>query len=127
MMRPFLSGPTATEKMMTSRSSPCTFSMYLTRMGSFVWLRSKWASGDGSLRRAWFPIRRCWSPLNVTTPIDCDAGIRRRTAGRRFTGAGFCHFRSPLVRPQRVTSGRSSLLMQLATPHQAAGDVGCLQ
>jgi hypothetical protein len=65
--------------------------------------------------------------LNVTTPIDCDAGIRRRTAGRRFTGAGFCHFRSPLVRPQRVTSGRSSLLMQLATPHQAAGDVGCLQ
>jgi hypothetical protein len=49
--------------------------------------------------------------LNVTTPIDCDAGIRRRTAGRRFTGAGFCHFRSPLVRPQRVTSGRSGLLM----------------
>jgi len=45
----------------------------------------------------------------------------------RFAGAGLCHFRAPLVRPQRVTSGRSSLLMQLATPHQAAGDVGCLQ
>jgi hypothetical protein len=43
-------------------------------MGSFVWLRSKWASSDGALRRAWFSIRRCWSPLNVTTPIDCDAG-----------------------------------------------------
>ena len=52
MMRPFLSGPTATEKMMTSRSLPCTFSMFLTRMGSFVWLRSKWASSDGALRRA---------------------------------------------------------------------------
>jgi hypothetical protein len=45
----------------------------------------------------------------------------------RFAGAGFCHFRSPLVRPRRVTSGRSNLLMQLAIPHQAAGDVGCLQ
>jgi stage V sporulation protein SpoVS len=26
----------------TSRSSPRTFSMFLIRMGSFVWLRSKW-------------------------------------------------------------------------------------
>jgi hypothetical protein len=34
---------------------------------------SKWASSDGSLRRAWFSIRRGWSLLNVTTPIDCDA------------------------------------------------------
>jgi len=38
-----------------------------------------------------------WSPLNVMTPIDCDAGIRMRTAGRQFAGASFCHFRSPLV------------------------------
>jgi hypothetical protein len=45
----------------------------------------------------------------------------------RFAGAGFCQFRSPLVRPQHVTSGRSDLLMQLATAHQAARDVGCLQ
>lgn len=45
----------------------------------------------------------------------------------RFAGAGFCHFRSPLLRSQRVRSGQSSLLMQLPTPHQAAGDVGRLQ
>jgi hypothetical protein len=51
----------------------------------------------------------------------------KANSGRRFAGAGFCHFRSCLMRRQRVTSGRSGLLMQLATPHQAAGDVGCLQ
>jgi len=32
-MRPFLSGPTATEKMMTSRSLALHSSMFLTRMG----------------------------------------------------------------------------------------------
>lgn len=31
------------------------------------------------------------------------------------------------MRPQRVRSGQPSLLMQLATAHQAAGDVGGLQ
>jgi len=52
-------------------------------MGSFVWLRSKWASSDGALRRGWFSISCCWSPLNVTTPIDCDA----RSALMRTTGS----------------------------------------
>jgi hypothetical protein len=62
----------------------------LDQDGSFVWLRSKWASSDGVAAAG-----LVWSPLNVTTPIGCDAGIRRRTAGKRFAGADFCHFRSP--------------------------------
>jgi hypothetical protein len=68
-------------------------------MGSFVWLRSKWASSDGFAAARLvehFLDQALLVAVEVTTPIDCDAGIRRRTAGRRCAGAGFCHFRSPL-------------------------------
>jgi hypothetical protein len=108
VMRPFLSGPTATEKMMTSRSLPCTFSMFLTRMGSCVWLRSKLASSDGGAAAG---LVLDQALLVAVERDDADRLRCGRTARRRFTGAGFCHFRSPLVRPQRVTSGQSSLLM----------------
>jgi hypothetical protein len=73
-----------------------------TRMGSLVWLQSKWASSDGRCGGPGRARSRSGAPLNVTTPLDCDTGIQRRTAGRRFAGAGFCHFRSPLARDVRT-------------------------
>ena len=69
---PGLVGADRQEKMMTSRSSPCTFSMFLTKTGSGICLLPK-RSRDGSAARSWSSmssISRCCSPLNVTMPID---------------------------------------------------------
>ena len=69
---PSASGPNATENRITSRSSPWTFSKFLTNSGSspiFAHLskfKSFWYS---SWSRS--SIRVCWLTLKVTTPIVC--------------------------------------------------------
>ena len=71
--RPVSSGPTATENRITSRSSPCTFSRFLTKTGSCQRTGRRRAPAPDRLRRSWssrFSISRCCSPLKVTMPIE---------------------------------------------------------
>jgi hypothetical protein len=85
VMRPVTSAPTAQEKIITSRSSPCTFSRFLTKTGSGSPVLSQNRSRDGS---AWFACRRAGRPFTTCYHTRFPEYLAaRRVAPSRFVYA----------------------------------------
>jgi hypothetical protein len=85
VMRPVTSAPTAQEKIITSRSSPCTFSRFLTKTGSGSSVLSQNRSRDGS---AWFACRRAGRPFTTCYHTRFPEYLAaRRVAPSRFVYA----------------------------------------